>query len=149
MLRQQINTAATRKPDPMGKPQLENYGLSQEMKDRLEKLQARICLAIWIITALITYLLLIFYWIGYFGATPRPYNSRLFAELVFCTFLFLLFGLMTIGILSYAVTRLYLRLTTQPGECCFVMKKTLTSINTMYPIMKIGLKVLTRRLKID
>jgi len=112
MLRQQINTAATRKPDPMGKPQLENYGLSQEMKDRLEKLQARICLAIWIITALITYLLLIFYWIGYFGATPRPYNSRLFAELVFCTFLFLLFGLMTIGILSYAVTRLYLRLTT-------------------------------------
>jgi len=111
MLRQQINTAATRKADPMGKPQLENYGLSQEVKDRLEKLQARICLAIWIVTALITYLLLIFYWIGYFGATPRPYNSRLFAELVFCTFLFLLFGLMTIGILSYTVTRLYLRLT--------------------------------------
>jgi len=95
----------------MEKPELENYGLSQEAKDRLEKLQARICLAIWIITALITYVLLIFYWIGYFGATPRPYNSRLFAELVFCTFLFLLFGLMTIGILSYAVTRLYLRLT--------------------------------------
>ncbi len=111
MLRQQINTAAPRNPDPMEKPELENYGLSQEAKDRLEKLQARICLAIWIITALITYVLLIFYWIGYFGATPRPYNSRLFAELVFCTFLFLLFGLMTIGILSYAVTRLYLRLT--------------------------------------
>jgi len=98
----------------MEKPELENYGLSQEAKDRLEKLQARICLAIWIITALITYVLLIFYWIGYFGATPRPYNSRLFAELVFCTFLFLLFGLMTIGILSYAVTRLYLRLTNPP-----------------------------------
>jgi hypothetical protein len=110
MLKQQINSTAPRKPDPTEKPRLEDYGLSQEVKDRLEKLQARICLTIWIISALFTYLLLILYRIGYFGASLRPYNSQLVSELVFCTFLFVLFGVMTIGVLSYVITRLYLRL---------------------------------------
>ncbi len=111
MPKQQIHTAAPRKPDPAEKPQLEEYGLSQGVKDRLEKRQARICLAIWTISALFIYLLLILYRIGYFSATLRPYNADLFSELFFFTFLFLLFGLMAIGIFSYVITRLYLRLT--------------------------------------
>ena len=116
MIEESIETAAPRKPDPEEEPRLEDYGLSKETGDKLAKLQVRTCLTIWVIMAFLTYILLILYTIGYFNASPQPPNPRLVSQLVFYTVLFLLFGLMSIGIFSYGITRLYLRVTNRSWQ---------------------------------